>query len=106
MWAVSEYNLSMAEGDFGVALPVEIIGTTLGEQDSIKLTFKTSVNGDVILEKTYDGITDNTVNLELTEAEAALFPVGGYVYSIDWYQAGNFMCNIVPSASLKVVDKA
>lgn len=105
-WNVTNLNLSMTEGDYGIALPVEIKGTTLGAQDSIKLTFKTSVNGDEILSKTFDGITDNTVNLELTAEESALFPVGGYVYSLDWYQSGNFMCNIITIAPFKVVDKA
>ena len=106
MWDVSGYNLQMAEGDYGLALPISISGTTLGAQDSIKLTFKTVINGDEILSKTFDGITDNTVSLELTEAESALFPVGKYVYRLDWYQNGNFMCNIIPSALFKVVDKA
>ena len=54
-WNVTNLNLSMAEGDYGIALPV---------------------------------------------------PVGGYVYCLDWYQNGNFMCNIIPSAQFKVVDKA
>ena len=36
-WNVTNLNLSMAEGDYGIALPVEIQGTTLGAQDSIKL---------------------------------------------------------------------
>ena len=106
MWNVSGANLQITEGDYGVALPVEIKGTTLGAQDSIKLTFKTAVNGDEILSKTFDGITDNTVSLELTDEESALFSVGVYVYCLDWYQNGNFMCNIIPSALFKVVDKA
>ena len=106
MWNVIGANLQMTEGDYGVALPVEIKGTTLGEQDSIKLTFKNAVNGDEILSKTFDGITDNTVSLELTDEESALFSVGVYVYCLDWYQNGNFMCNIIPSALFKVVDKA
>lgn len=105
-WNVNSQNLSMAEGDFGIALPVEIGGVTLGAQDSIKLTFKTAVNGEEILSKEFDGIIDNTVSLELTEEETALLPVGTYVYSLDWYQSGNFMCNIIPYASLRVVDKA
>ena len=106
MWNVIGANLQMTEGDYGVSLPVEIKGTTLGAQDSIKLTFKTAVNGDEILSKTFDGITDNTVSLELTDEESALFSVGVYVYCLDWYQNGNFMCNIIPSALFKVVDKA
>lgn len=105
-WNVAGQNLSMTEGDFGIALPVEIGGVTLGAQDSIKLTFKAAVNGEEILSKEFDGIIDNTVSLELTEEETALLPVGAYAYSLDWYQSGNFMCNIIPSASLKVVDKA
>lgn len=96
----------MAEGDYGLALPISISGTTLGAQDSIKLTFKTAVNGDEILSKTFDGITDNTVSLELTDEESALFSVGVYVYCLDWYQNGNFMCNIIPYAQFRVVDKA
>lgn len=106
MWNVIGANLQMTEGDYGVSLPVEIKGTTLGEQDSIKLTFKTAVNGDEILSKTFDGITDNTVSLELTDEESALFSVGGYVYCLDWYQNGNFMCNIIPYAQFWVVGKA
>lgn len=106
MWDTKGLTVSMAEGDYGIALPVEIIGTELGEQDSIKLTFKDSANGNEILSKTFDGITGNTVNLELTEEESALFSVGSYVYCLDWYQSGNFMCNIITIAPFKVVDKA
>lgn len=105
-WNVTGQNLSMAEGDYGIALPIEISGVTLGQQDSIKITFKTAVNGDEVFAKEFDGIVDNTISLELTEGESALLPVGSYVYCLDWYQSGNFMCNIIPSASLKVVDKA
>lgn len=106
MWNVSGTTLIMTEGDYGIKLPVTISGTTLAAGDSVKLTFKARQNGDELLVKDFDSITDNTVELELTEAEAALFPVGSYVYSLDWYQDGNFMCNIIPSAILKVVDKA
>lgn len=108
MWDTKGLTVSMAEGDYGITLPVEIEieGVTLGAQDSIKIVFKTSINGALILEKNYDGITDNTVNLELTEEESALFPVGSYVYGLDWYQSGNFMCNIITSSPFKVVDKA
>lgn len=34
MWNVIGADLQMTEGDYGVALPVEIKGTTLGAQDS------------------------------------------------------------------------
>lgn len=106
MWNVSGTTLGMVEGDFGIKLPVKISGATLSASDSVKLTFKTKPNGAEILVKDFDNIQQNTVQLELTEAETALFPVGSYVYSLDWYQDGNFMCNIIPSATMKVVDKA
>ena len=95
----------MAEGDYGLSLPITISGTTLSTSDTIMLTFKDKQNGSTILVKDLTP-TDNAVTLNLTEAESALFPVGVYVYALDWYQLGNFMCNIVPVGIFKVVDKA
>lgn len=106
MWGVVGYNLTMAEGDFGISLPITVTGPTFTAQDSVKLTVKDSMNGNTLLEKDYTNITQNTVNLELTSAETALLPVGLYVYSLDWYQLGHFLCNIIPAAGWKVVDKA
>lgn len=106
MWAVNGNDLQMAEGDFGIQLPVTVNGTTLGNGDALKFTFKTRKNGQTILEKNFSEIEQNTVNLELSEEESALFPVGFYVYSLDWYQNGIFMCNIVLCSPFKVVDKA
>ena len=96
----------MAEGDWGLTLPVTINGTTLTEHDEIKLIFKDAINGNTLFEKNYTDISDNTVDFVITEAETALLPVGSYVYSLDWYQDGAFMCNIIPTATLRVVDKA
>lgn len=106
MWNVIGQDLKMAEGDWGIQLPITITGTTFTAADEMKLTIKTALNGNTILEKTFSDLTDNTANLELTEAESALLPVGSYVYRLDWYQDGAFMCNIIPVATLKVVDKA
>jgi hypothetical protein len=105
MWKVYGINLSMAEGDFGIPLPVTVTGATLTVSDTFKFTFKSRVNGVVILEKEFAPASNSFV-LELTEAESALFPVGKYVYSADWYQDGVFLCNIVPMGIFKVVDKA
>lgn len=105
MWAVYGNDLSMAEMDYGLKLPVIINGATFAENDEVKLTIKTAVNGETLIEKTYGAIVDNTVDFELTEAESSLLPVGCYVYRLDWYQDGAFMCNIIPYASFKVVDK-
>ena len=106
MWKVNAYTLLMTEGDFGVELPITISGTTLAASDSVKLTIKKSVDGDVVLDKTFTNISNNTFNLVLTEAETALLPVGTYVYVLDWYQSGTFMCNIIERADFKVVNKA
>lgn len=106
MWNVNGQDLKMTEGDFGLQLPVTISGTTFAAADEVKLTIKDSANGTTIIEKTFSNITDNTVELEFTEEESELLPVGGYVYVLDWYQDGAFMCNIIPSASFRVVDKA
>lgn len=108
MWTVRGTALKMAEGDYGIALPIKISGVTLGANDSVRITIKSSVNGiadSEILTKDYSGITDNTVNLELTEQESARIPIGVYMYSLDWYQNGSFMCNIITRSTFEVVDK-
>ena len=105
MWSVDNQNISMTEGDYGLQLPITVSGTTFTENDVLKLTIKTSKNGTVILEKEYTP-TQNTISLELTESESALLGVGVYVYSLDWYQSDNFLCNIIALSCFKVVDKA
>ena len=106
MWQVTAQSLSMTEGDWGIQLPVTISGVTFAANDFVSLTIKNQNNGTAIIEKTFANIQNNTVNLELTEAESALLPVGSYVYVLDWFQDGAFMCNIISSAVFKVVDKA
>ena len=105
MWAVQGLTIQMAEGDYGIDLPVTISGTTLTTSDTLKFVILTARNGRGILEKGYTP-ENNTVNLELTEEESALFPPKMYVYRLDWYQNGSFMCNIIPEGVFKVVDKA
>ena len=105
MWNVSGISLTMAEDDYGIELPFSVTGTTLSASDTLRFTFKTAVNGETILEKEYT-TTNNSANLVFTEAESALFKVGKYVYSLDWYQNGLFMCNLILSGVFRVVDKA
>ena len=105
MWAVKNTTISMAEGDWGVELPYSVEEVTFAEYDILRFTFKDQNNGTVVLVKEYTPV-ENTVNLVFSEAESALFSPGQYVYSVDWYQAGAFLCNIVASATFKVVDKA
>lgn len=106
MWSVSRYDLQMVEGDFGIQLPITVNGTELSASDSLKLTIKSHRNGTAIIEKDFTNISNNTVDFVLTAADSTLLPVGVYVYSLDWYQNGLFMCNIIPMAMFKVVDKA
>lgn len=103
MWNVNGNDLKMCEGDFGLALPITISGVTFTEHDEVKIVVKTDVNGETLLTKTFSNIQHNTISFELTESET--LPVGVYVYSLDWYQDGAFLCNIIPRALLKVVEK-
>ena len=104
-WSVKNNNLTMVEGDWGISLPVSVDGVEFAANDMLRFTFKDANNGNELLMKEYAPV-DGTVNLMFTEAESALFPVGSYVYSLDWYQEGAFLCNVTPTAALKVVDKA
>ena len=106
MWAVNGENLQMCEGDYGVELPITINGVTFTAQDEVLFTLKDKANGTTVFTKTFSNIQNNKIILEISEAESALLPVGVYVYTLDWYQDGAFLCNIIPSALIKVVDKA
>lgn len=106
MWVVNGYDLKMAEGDWGMKLPITIKGATFSQNDEMLFALKDEMNGNTVLTKTFANINENTINLEFTEAESALLSVGSYVYSLDWYQEGAFLCNIIPASFLKVVDKA
>ena len=107
MWITNNnnYQLSMTEGDYGVALPITINGTNLSQADTIRLTIKCPKSSAEILVKDMTP-TINTVRLELTEADTAKLRPGAYVYALDWYQDGNFLCNIIPCAGFEVVSKA
>lgn len=104
MWNVNGITLNMTEGDWGVKLPVTVTGVTFTANDSVRI--KIQRGETTIIEKEYTNITPNTFDLEFTEAESALLPVGSYLYSLDWYQDGAFMCNIIPSGMFLVGDKA
>ena len=104
MWNVDGLYLSMVDGDYGIALPFTFDGITPAASDSMLLTIKAVDGTTALIEKTFENPVSG-ISLELTEAESALLPVGVYNYSLDWYRNGVFMCNIIPTAFLKVVDK-
>lgn len=106
MWNVNGNALQMVAGDYGVELPITVTGVTFAATDEMKLAVKNSRSGETLIEKTFNNIQQNTINLELTEAESALLPVGCYTYILDWYQNGAFLCNVIPAAHFKVVGKA
>ena len=106
MWTVQNVNIQMVEGDYGIILPVTITGMNLKAGDTLKFTFLTNTNGEVVLEKEFNNVVDNTIELEFSNVESALFAVKTYVYRLDWFKNGEFMCSLIPRALFKVVDKA
>lgn len=106
MWVIKRHELQMTEGDYGVELPIKVKGTTLTSSDTLELIIKDKNDGEVIIDKTFSNIENNRALLSLTSSESELLSVGNYIYRIDWYQNGLFMCNLIPSALLRVVNKA
>ena len=102
-WTINGTKLTMAEGDYGVQIPITFTGGTITSSDEIM--FILNSNGTTILTKTFSNIEHNTINLEITAAETALLPVGEYSYGLDWYQNGAFMDNVIPTSQFKVIRK-
>lgn len=96
----------MTEGDYGITLPITISGATLYESDNVELTVKKNAKGEKILTKTYTGITNNTINFLLTEEESVLLPPSMYVYTLDWYRDGKFLCNVIKNGLFEVERKS
>lgn len=108
MWNTRSKNstdLIMTEGDFGIELAIEIDGVSISTSDTITITVKKERNGKAIIEKNFTINDDNTIDLVWTEAESDDLKVGNYLYALDWYRNGQFMCNILNNAKLKVEDK-
>lgn len=106
MWIVSGKNIEMTAGDFGIELPIQISGVTLGANDSVMFELKKKPARDVVFTDEFINISENTINLVFSEQQSGRLPVGEYIYNLDWYQSGQFMCNIINGAKFKVVGKA
>lgn len=110
MWDVKNKNsadISMTEGDFGIDLPFTMEGLPVSPlTDVIRITVKTEKNGEALLTKEFTVDDENTIELSWTEEESALLIPGSYIYNLDWYSEGVFMCNVINNAKLKVEDKA
>lgn len=105
MWKIDGNKLQMTVGDYGVKLPVIINGIVISQSDSFRFTFVDAANKNQILTKNFSDVQENKLDLEFTEEESSLFVAGYYLYSLDWFQDDNFMCNLIDDESFKVVKK-
>ena len=97
-------EIQMTVDDFGVPLPLDFEGMTLTERDRVCFVI---VDGSTeIINKVYDNIQNNSINLVITAAETQRLSVGTYLYRLDWYQDNAFMFNLAPHGVFKVDWKA
>lgn len=110
MFEVNEENkkITMTEGDFGITLPIEINieGTTLSSTDKFVLKIFKEINKESIIEKVFENITNNTIELKFTEEESKKLEVGSYYYDLDWFQEDVFLSNILARKKFTVREKA
>lgn len=105
MWMTNGNAISMVVGDFGISLPINVEGLSLvSGSDSMRITIKDS-SGSEVLTKVYSVFSENTFSLELDASETEILHVGDYIYGLDWYRDGIFMCNIIPKSTFRVVRK-
>lgn len=102
-WSTKDNEIYMIQGDYGIGLPITVYDVFILENDYVKITIKKE--DQVILEKIFTKVRENTIFLNLTEEESALLDVGLYSYSIDWYRDGAFIYNIIPASSFRVVAR-
>ena len=110
MFQVNEENkkIEITEGDFGITLPIEINieGTDLSSTDKFVFKIFEEINGEAIIEKNFENITNNTIELKFTEEESKKLRVGRYYYDIDWFQEDTFLLNILAKKRFVVNEKA
>lgn len=95
----------MTEGDYGVSLEITVEDATFALEDEMRFIVKAPRTSKPLVDIIFSNITENKAQLILTEAESKKLPKGEYVYVLDWYQSGVFLCNIIPGALFKVVGK-
>lgn len=105
----SPYGIEMVEGDYGITLPITIEPENdeqFSTEDTFAIKIYKKINDEPIINAEYTEIENNTIPFELTQQDSALLPVGMYYYDLDWFQDGNFMCNIIARESFTVLEKA
>lgn len=75
-------KISMNEGDFGVILGINF--TDVNETDVVFKIY----NKEMLLEKTFENVTDNKVELKLSKEDTSKLTVGTYNYDIYQYKEG------------------
>ena len=96
----------MTEGDFGVALPIEISVEQLTADDVFSIKIFKSINTEPLIIKEYSNIKDNIIEFKLTKEDSLKLSVGKYKYDLDWYQGNKFLGNLIANARFKVLEKA
>lgn len=102
------FHITIAEGDFGLILPIELTpeeGELITEDTNFQINIFKKINTEPLVSKVYSNIENDTIEFELTENESLLLKRGEYVYDLDWYQNGVFMCNILPKQKFSVIEK-
>lgn len=99
-------RIEMTEGDFGIVLPISIGGIEVTDSDKFSLKIYKEKDGEPIIEKIFENIDNNTLELQFTEEESKKFEIGDYYYDLDWYQKGAFLSNILASRKFTIKDKA
>lgn len=101
-------RITMTEGDFGIVLPIEIDTdrTELTSNDKFVFKIFKEINSEAIIEKVFENITNNTIELSFTREESEKLEIGDYYYDLDWFQEDVFLSNILRKKKFKVNDKA
>lgn len=97
-------TIKMVEGDFGLPLPITVTGTTISNDETIKITIN-NMEKEEIFSQEYKDIKNNTFDLIFTEEQSKELKEGMYTYSIDWFKGTTFLGNIVNGEMFEVEGK-
>ena len=100
--AESGLDIEMNKGDFGIILTVNFDDIA---DTNIKFIIS-DLNKNAIIEKTFDNITDNKIDLVLTEEETAKLDVGRYAWSLYQYVENELKNTLVVGKTFKVKEGA
>ncbi len=106
MITAEDTEIKMTEGDFGVALPIEISVEQLTADDVFSIKIFKSINTEPLIIKEYSNIKDNIIEFKLTKEDSLKLSVGKYKYDLDWYQGESFLENIIAKENFIVEEKA